>query len=248
MKKNTMVLIMLLNLSVCVGVQGQSIDANRILEKIAHIRYPEPPMELELEMLNLNSDNDTTFYRMKVLCKDYKHVLVFFTYPARMKGQATLMLDNNMWLYMPNIRKSIRVSPHQLLSSGQISHGDIARMDLIGDYTPILIDTVSINGKKAFVLDLQAKDTKVAYKSIKCWAYTDNFQPIKMEFYSLSGMMLKEMHFTKYANMSGTIRPVETLMINSTNKKQRTLLRYQSIKKIKDLPDNMFTKRFLETK
>ena len=54
---------------------------------------------------------------------------------ADVKGQYLLMLEDAMWIYMPNTRKPIRITPLQRLL-GNASNGDVARTRYAGDYEP----------------------------------------------------------------------------------------------------------------
>ena len=53
---------------------------------------------------------------------------------ADVKGQYLLMVDDDMWIYMPNTRKPIRITPLQRLM-GNASNGDVARTHYAQDYT-----------------------------------------------------------------------------------------------------------------
>ena len=62
------------------------------------------------------------------------------------------MLDENMWVFIPNLKRSVRVGLSQKLT-GQAANGDISRMRWSGDYTPKLLKET----KKSWLLHLQAK-------------------------------------------------------------------------------------------
>ncbi len=85
---------------------------------------------------------------------------------ADVKGQYLLMLDDAMWIYMPNTRKPIRITPLQRLM-GDASNGDIARTHYADDYTATFKRGEVIDGVHCFMLELTAKRDGATYQRIE---------------------------------------------------------------------------------
>lgn len=75
---------------------------------------------------------------------------------ADVKGQYLLMIDDDMWIYMPNTRKPIRITPLQRLM-GNASNGDVARTRYAQDYTASFKREENSDGVQCYVLELNAK-------------------------------------------------------------------------------------------
>src|SRR5512135_560403 len=75
---------------------------------------------------------------------------------ADVKGQYLLMVDDDMWIYMPNTRKPIRITPLQRLM-GNASNGDVARTRYAQDYAAKLEREEVLNGTRCYVLELRAR-------------------------------------------------------------------------------------------
>jgi hypothetical protein len=102
------------------------------------------------------------------------------------KGQYLLMIDDDMWIYIPNTRKPIRITPLQRLM-GNASNGDVARTRYAEDYTAAFKREESLGGIPCYVLELNAKRDGATYKKIDYWIAKDSFRPQKAEMYMVSG-------------------------------------------------------------
>jgi hypothetical protein len=74
--------------------------------------------------------------------------LLEFRAPASDKGKYYLMLNDDMWIYLPSASRPIRISPLQLLA-GEASNGDVARTTFRADYQGSLTGEDTVDGRKA---------------------------------------------------------------------------------------------------
>ena len=121
---------------------------------------------------------------------------------ADVKGEYLLMVDDDMWIYMPNTRKPIRITPLQRLM-GNASNGDVARTRYAEDYSAKLIKEESVNGVPCYVLELNAKRDGATYKKIDYWVEKETKRPKKAEMYLLSGKHFKSITFDRYEETAG---------------------------------------------
>ncbi len=219
--------------------------AQEIVEKADAVRFPKEAFEVDLEMVTIKPNGKELVRRMKVRSHGADKVLVEFNYPAREKGRALLMVDDNMWMAIPDLGRTIRVSAHQRLMGSDYSNGDVVRINLAKDYTAMLLRTESIAEVEAYLLELKATNRKVAYDRILYWVRKDNFWPMKLEFYVLSGRLLKTLTYTKFASAAGRIRPVDMRMESPLNPGQKTLMSFSNMHRTQ-LSDDIFRKSYLE--
>ena len=87
-----------------------------------------------------------------------KKTLIRVTAPARDKGNATLVIDDNkVWSFTPKINRVIRI-PSSMMSQSwmgsDFSNKDVSRTDEIVDkYTHTLLRTDTIGGHKVYVIE-----------------------------------------------------------------------------------------------
>ena len=109
---------------------GQS--ANKILKKADSIRVPVESYKMDV---TVESSTDDVDYSYSILMGGKSKSLIQTIAPKREVGKNYLMIDEDMWVFIPKISRSVRVALNQKLS-GQTSYGDISRMRWYGDYKP----------------------------------------------------------------------------------------------------------------
>jgi hypothetical protein len=220
-------------------------DPNAIISRADKVRAPEGSYEFDAVIVNYEGDQKKSESQYKVYVKDLDHSLVEFTGPAAEKGKSLLMLQDDLWIYLPNIKKPVRIPLHERLI-GNVSNGDMARSNFAGDYDATLAGEDKIEGKDTYVLDLVSKSPSKTYNKIKYWVAKSDFKPVKAEYFTVSGRSLKTCSFEDFRNSAGAVRPMKLVFDDSLDKRKKSVLTFNSITK-KPMSDNMFTKDYMKT-
>jgi outer membrane lipoprotein-sorting protein len=217
--------------------------ARSIVEKADHIRFPREGFQVEVSITTVAPGESAEVRKYRVLSKGNENTVVMITEPAAERGQIMLMKGRDLWVFMPNVSQPVRLSLAQRLT-GQVANGDLARANFAGDYTPQLLRTDTIEREKYHVLELTAVDRSVTYHKVIYWVRESNFWPYRAEFYSLSGRLLKICRYENFRTMLGAMRPTRLVMENALRKGDESVLEYSGMK-LRDLPDKVFTKDYL---
>jgi outer membrane lipoprotein-sorting protein len=173
--------------------------------------------------------------------------LVRYTAPAKERGTAYLRNAGNTWLYLPSGEKVVRVGAKQNFGGGDFSNADIFRLSLINDYVPALAGEEPLLGIPCYKLELKAKDRSVAYDRVVYWVRSDGtFFPVRAEYYTISGRLLKSLTLTEVARLGDRVRPTMLTMESSLEQGAKTVLRFLAIEDDVKLDDRMFTPSALE--
>ncbi|WII72858.1 outer membrane lipoprotein-sorting protein [Bdellovibrio sp. 22V] len=214
---------------------GAADDPAEWVKKADNIRNPAESYEMKIKVET--SENTSVF---QVYLKGQDKTLIVTKEPARDKGRNMLMLDRDFHAYVPNLKRSMRLSLAQKLS-GQVANGDISRTRWYGDYS---VELEKETGDEV-QLFLKGKKDNLTYAAIRLWLKKGSYQPLRAEYLGLNGKtVLKRASFEDYKNISGAVRPT-TLKIEDTNK-QVSHIRILSMGK-KDYPDSFFTVRNMES-
>ena len=151
------------------------------------------------------------------------------------------MVDRDLWVFLSEVAKPLRISLQQRLL-GDVSNGDLARANFVGDYKPFLSETHAA----FFVLILKAKTEDVTYGSIKLWVDRQSFRPIKAAFYASSGRILKVGSYENFKPMKDGIHPTRVVFTDAILKGQVSTIDYGDITPRDDLVDKIFTKDYLK--
>ena len=163
---------------------------------------------------------------------------------ADVKGQYLLMVDDDMWIYMPNTRKPIRITPLQRLM-GNASNGDVARTRYAEDYAAKILREETLNGLPCYVLELTAKREGATYKRIEYWIVKSTRQPKRAEIYLISGKHYKSITFDKYDNVEGRVLLTQMTITDRLREGRTTIMKYKSYAE-RELPEKYFNKDYLE--
>jgi outer membrane lipoprotein-sorting protein len=163
---------------------------------------------------------------------------------ADVKGQYLLMVNDDMWIYMPSTRKPIRITPLQRLM-GDASNGDVARTRYADDYAATLKGEETIGGSLCYILELIAKRDGATYKRIDYWVTKETKRPMKAEIYLISGKHYKSIEFDKYEETQDRVLLTQMTIVDRLREGRTTIMKYSSYAP-KELPEKYFNKDYLE--
>ena len=115
--------------------------------------------------------------------------------PPREAGTKMLKLDDKLWTYSPQTARVIQISGHMLRQS--VMGSDMSYNDMMEDkplqdlYKATLEGSITINGRKHWIIYLEAKVKGLSYPMRRAWVDTEYLLPMKEELYAKSGKLLK---------------------------------------------------------
>ncbi|MGB7054983.1 MAG: outer membrane lipoprotein-sorting protein, partial [bacterium] len=175
-----------------------------------------------------------------------------FTYPARDKGTRFLMIEDEMWMYIPSVEKATKIAGHMLRQSmmgSDFSYDDIAENEkLIELYDVELTGIDTIDEKECYVLELTAKVPDVTYYSRKLWVDKDKYVAVKVELFAKSGKLMKEITVSEFKSIGRYRFPTSIKMVNKLRRDTYTELILEDVELDIRIPDRIFTKAYLERK
>jgi outer membrane lipoprotein-sorting protein len=163
----------------------------------------------------------------------------------RDKGRSLLMLEDDMWIYMPSTSRPIRITPVQRLT-GNVSNGDVARTNYAGDYEATLLREEQVDGKTCYVLELKAKRRGATYPKIQYWITKSDYSPRKAEFFLTSGKNHKTAFYEAFADFQGKHLLTRMTIYDKIRKYDRSVMEFLRYSP-RDIPDKYFNKNSMAT-
>jgi outer membrane lipoprotein-sorting protein len=160
------------------------------------------------------------------------------------RGQYLLMLEDAMWIYMPNTRKPIRITPLQRLL-GNASNGDVARTRYAGDYRASLKAEETVGGVECYVLDLAAQREGATYNRVELWVRKEDARPRKAEIYLSSGKHYKTIFYDTFSTVHDRILLTQMTIFDRLREGSKTIMTFSGYTP-KEIPDKYFNKDYLE--
>jgi outer membrane lipoprotein-sorting protein len=216
-----------------------SLDGTAILKKVDANLQPES-FESYRKLINIEPSGAKREFLLYTLKKGNDKIVSLFLSPASEKGRATLRLGDNMWLYIPNVGKPVRITSLQSVVGGVFNNADIMRLDYHVEYDVQKVE----DGKSEYVLDLKAKTVAVAYDKLKMWVDKKAVIPTKIECYAATGLLIKTLYFKEIKSFEGVLRPSIIETDSPLYKGYQSIIAYANVKK-KIVADEVFTLEFL---
>lgn len=195
---------------------ADKITPEKILEKADNIRNPKNSFIMEVEVISY-AEKDTSVF--EVFTKGKELTAIKTISPRMNKGRNLLMLEENMWAYIPNLKRAVRISLSQKLS-GQAANGDISRMRWSGDYKA----TIEKEDAKSWTLFLTATKKGLTYDKIRATVEKKSFRPLQAEYLTVQGKVLKNAIFKNYKQLAGEVRPNTIEIIDSLDKNDKSTI------------------------
>lgn len=148
-----------------------------------------------------------------------------------------LRVEDNMWVYMPNLKRALRLASRESFQGGDFNNGDVLRVNYVADYNAKLSPS---EDDKLWLLDLTAKTKEAAYDHIKLWMTKDDRQPKKAEYYAASGKLLRSAQFDDVKDFHGLRRPSHIVMRNELATKRYSEMNTLDMKLNIDVPAQKF--------
>ena len=217
-----------------------AIDGNEILQQVDRNMQPES-YEMYRKLINIEPDGKKKEFVLYTLKKGQDKMVALFLSPASEKGRSTLRLGDNMWLYIPNVGKPLRITSLQSVIGGVFNNSDILRLDYSVEYDA---QQVTDNGE-SYQLDLKAISSSVAYDRLLMQVDKDTLLPKTIECYAISGMLIKTLHYSDIKDFGGGISRPSVLKTDSPlNKGYTSVMIFAKVQK-KELADEIFTLNYL---
>lgn len=224
-------------LLILVAGNALAIDPTEILQKVDDVRNPAESYFMSVRIKSSTEKEDSTF---QVSLKGNDKTLVKVLAPKKILGRNMLMLNENMWVYVPNLKRSVRVSLSQKLI-GEAANGDISRMRWAGDYDA----KIEKEDKKEYVLFLEQKKKGLTYSKIRARVEKNTFHPLKAEFLTMSGKVVKTAEYKNYKEYAGKMRPSLIHIVDALKSDNYSDIMIEKME-VRNLPDSMFTEKNLE--
>ncbi len=217
-----------------------ALDGNNLLLQIDRNLNPDS-YESYKKLINIEPNGKKKEFVLFTLKKGKDKVAALFISPASEKGRSTLRLDENMWLYIPNVGKPIRITSLQSVVGGVFNNSDILRLDYTSEYTVETVEDVGDN----YILHLKAKTRTVAYDKLTMWASKKELVPAKIECRTEASMLVKTIYFKDVKDFGGGIvRPAVIETDSPLYKGYKSIMIFAKMKE-RELDDEVFTMTFM---
>jgi hypothetical protein len=226
-----------------------SLDLKKVVEHFEDL-YRSTSSIAVAELTVIRPRRERTL-SMRIWSRGKEHALVRILTPPREKGTATLKVENNLWNYLPRIRRTIRIPPSMMLSSWMGS--DFTNDDLVRESSYSEDYTYKVIGKskepEGWLIEFTAKPDVVGLWSRFELVVTPDAQlPLVSRWYNRKGELSRVLTWDKVGMLGGKRLPTRMTLVprDSREKGHKTIMIYHEIEFNVDLPEGTFSLSRLE--
>lgn len=216
-----------------ISINGYALTAKEIVEKANELMRGKSTYS-EVTMTVVKPDW-TRKISMKIWALEPDYALVLITAPARDKGTVTLKRKNEIWNWIPSVRRIIKIPPSMMLQpwmGSDFTNDDLVReSSVVEDYEHSLLGEEKFSGYDCYKIQLLPKpEAGVVWGKIIMWVTKNGFMELKSEFYDEDGVLVKKMVGSKIKKMGGRTIPTHWEMIPVDKPGQKTVFEYHTIR------------------
>jgi len=166
------------------------------------------------------------------LGNDYS--LVYITAPAKEKGQVFLKRQKEMWNWVPNIERMIKIPPSMMMQSwmgSDFTNDDLVReSSLTKDYNKKLLVEEKTGGFDCYKAELiPLDDAPVVWGKIIMWVSKKDYHWLKAEYYDEDGQLVNTEIMSEVKWMDDREMPTRMEMIPADKPGQKTILVFEKM-------------------
>lgn len=231
-------------------------SATEVLERIdKNMTFESRTMTITMTSMN---PRRTRAFTMKAWGRGEDMASIEYTDPARDAGTRMLRMGDELWMYMPAVEKTQKISGHMLrqgMMGSDVSYEDMmAAGDLESDYTASVLALedcgASAPGRSCYKVEMVAKSPDIAYPKRVTWIDSEYYIAVKQEMYAVSGLLLKtwEMGDIQSFNDGKRWFPTKMTITDKLQEGTTTTLVFSDLVFGATIEDEVFTTRWLERK
>ncbi|WP_342627776.1 outer membrane lipoprotein-sorting protein [Nguyenibacter vanlangensis] len=213
---------------------SSTIDAQNLLTRSDAVRNPPGSFSARVTLTEYRDGAQSDSAALMIYSRPSENSgqyynLVRYEAPARDNGKLLLHKGVDLWFFDPASAASVRISPQARLL-GEASNGDVMTTNLGKDYRATLLRTENTEDAahhvhECAVLHLTAEREDVPYNGADYWIDRTTAVPVKINFLTSEGRVLKTAYFRRFDNVLGVQRPTETVILDGLNPHWITVMR-----------------------
>jgi outer membrane lipoprotein-sorting protein len=174
--------------------------------------------------------------------------LIYITAPAKEKGQVFLKRNKEMWNWVPNIERMIKIPPSMMMQSwmgSDFTNDDLVReSSLAKDYKHKLLTEEKMAGYDSYKIELIPKeDAPVVWGKVVMWISKIDYLWLKGEYYDEDGILVNTEILSDIKMMGNRKMPTRLEMIPADKPGQKTVLIFKNIEFDVKIDESFFSQQ-----
>jgi outer membrane lipoprotein-sorting protein len=217
-----------------------ALDGQSLLEQVDRNLAPES-YEMYRKLINVEPDGKRKEFVLYTAKKGRDSMVGLFLEPSTDAGRTTLRRGDNMWLFIPDVGKPIRITSLQSVVGGIFNNADLMRLEFSTEYDVEAVEEQD----DAYKLSLKAKTDAVAYDRLAMVVDKTSLLPLTIDAFAASGLLIKTLRYSDIKDFGDGIRRPSVLETDSPlYKGYRAVMLFANVRP-RDFPDEVFTLNYM---
>jgi len=171
---------------------------------------------------------------MKAWAKGDDFSLILITAPDRDRGTAYLKRNSEIWNYVPNIDRTIKMPPSMMSQSwmgSDFTNDDLVReSSTVDDYEHKILREETYRGMETWVLELiPHPETPVVWGKVIVWVSKEDYLQLRSEQYDQQNELASTIEFDEIEVMDERKIPTKLTMTPADKPDHHTILKYNEL-------------------
>ena len=177
-----------------------------------------------------------------------EYSLIYITEPAKEKGQVFLKREKEMWNWVPNIERMIKIPPSMMMQSwmgSDFTNDDLVReSSIVNDYTHKLVGEEIIDGYNCYKAELiPLDDAPVVWGKVIIWVSKEDYYWLKAEYYDEDGYLVNTENLSEVKQMDDRKIPTRMEMIPADEPGNKTIIIFKNMKFSVKIDESFFSQQ-----
>ncbi len=248
--KKLLWLFIALIIPLCIPVHAtQFTDANALMRHVDRIwrgnsSYAVMTMQVKTARYERTME-------MEVWSEGKERSLIVIKSPKKDKGFATLKVDENIWNYLPKIRRVTKVPASMMSGAWMGSH--FTNDDLVKEntYEDDYDSLISFQGMRDNIDIIEVTSTPKANAAV-IWGKVitlikqDNLSPLRADYFDDEGNKIREMWFDQEKIINQNVVPMRMRLIPLDKPNESTIVTYSTLEFDISIKKNLFSLQNLQ--
>lgn len=228
----------------CFCEYPQAQSATEIIERAnERMQGESSKAEMTMQIVRPNWERSVSF---KSWSKGEDYSLILITAPARDEGIAFLMRENEIWNWLPDVNRTIKMPPSMMSQSwmgSDFSNNDLVReSSIVTDYTHTLLPDTTIDGYDCYSIEMiPTPEAPIVWAKVHTYISKDKYLQLRSEFYDEDDYLVRIMNGSDVKEMGGRLIPTKLEMIPVEEEGNKTIVTYQILKFNIDISERFFS-------
>ena len=170
---------------------------------------------------------------MKGWTKGEQYSMIVVTAPAKDAGTVFLKRVKEIWNWLPNIERVVKLPPSMMSQSWMgtdLTNDDLVKASSrIDDYAHKIVGDSVIEGRKCWKIEMiPLASAAVVWSKVNMWIDQKDYLELRLEFFDEDNKLVNVMQGSDIRTIGGRVMPAKLEMIPVQKKGQETIITYNS--------------------